>query len=69
MPITLNFAFALHSKVTITELRAKGRVIGLYYGEHGPEYRVCYFYDGAAKIEYSFEDEICEVGKERYLSC
>lgn len=64
----VEFAFGLRDRVTIEELRAKGRVIGLYYGEHGPEYRVRYFYDGTAKIEYFFEDEICEVGQERYRS-
>lgn len=57
--MTKEFAYALHDKVKITELESNGRVTALYVCNEGVQYRVRYFYNGEAKNEYFFADEIC----------
>lgn len=52
------FVYQLNDKVRIAPLETTGRVVGLYLCEDGAQYRVRYFYEGAARTEYFYADEI-----------
>lgn len=51
-------AFWPRDKVLIPELGATGRVLSLYYGDQGLQYRVRYFHSGHAEEVYFFQDEL-----------
>lgn len=52
------FAYRLNDKVRIAPLETTGRVVGLYLCEEGAQYRVRYFYEGSARTEYFYADEL-----------
>lgn len=52
------FDYKLNDKVRIEPLETTGRVVGLYLCEDGAQYRVRYFYEGTARTEYFYGDEI-----------
>lgn len=52
------FAYNLNDQVRIAPLETKGRVVGLYLCEDGAQYRVRYFYEGAARTEYFYGEEL-----------
>lgn len=52
------FAYRLNDKVRIAPLETTGRVVGLYLCEDGAQYRVRYFYEGSARTEYFYADEL-----------
>lgn len=55
---TILFAYKLNDRVRIAPLETNGRIIGLYLCEDGAQYRVRYFYEGQAKTEYFYLDEL-----------
>lgn len=54
------FTYKLNDTVCIVPLETNGRVIALYFCEDGPQYKVRYFYEGQARMEYFYADEIHE---------
>lgn len=53
--------FSLGQRVRIKELNRPGRVLAIFIGDTGYQYKVRYFDDGDAKEVYFFTDELEEV--------
>ena len=50
--------FELGQRVRIVELECTGRVMSIWIGEVGTQFKVRYFWSGEAKEVYFFADEL-----------
>ena len=56
--IKLAFDYNIRQEVLIKPLEAYGMVVALYYSDNGPEYKVRYFYEGEARTEFFYPEEL-----------
>lgn len=59
----LYFNFDLGDKVKIPQIENIGKIVAIWYGEDGLQYKVRYFLDGKPNEIYFYDDELTPLNK------